>query len=130
LQVGEITAVYLPQKDPDEVIQQDPPPRATNTGSPRVNLLVSQGARPEEYVMPDLIGMPLADAEKMIGAAGLHVGKITFVQSTEQPKGNVLAQTPARGAKIVAKGNVELQVVGTPPAPPAPPATEVKPDRQ
>jgi serine/threonine-protein kinase len=130
LQVGEISAVYLPEKQSDEVIQQDPPPKATNTGSPRVNLLVSQGERSAEYVMPDLIGMPLADAEKMIGAAGLHVGKITFAPSAEQLKGNVFAQSPARGAKIVAKGNVELQVVGTPPPPPAPPAAEMKPDRR
>jgi serine/threonine-protein kinase len=118
LQVGEISAVYLPQKDPDEVIQQDPPPRASNTGSPRVNLLVSQGARPEEFVMPDLIGMPLADAQHVITTAGLHLAKMTYTPSPDQPKGIVLAQAPPRGAKIVARANIELQVVGQPPAPP------------
>ncbi len=111
LQVGEISAVYLPEREPDEVIQQNPPPKASNTGSARVNLLVSQGERAEEYVMPDLLGLSMADAQRIIGAAGLHLGKITFSASADQPKGVVLAQTPARGAKIVARTNVELQVV-------------------
>ena len=111
LQVGEISAVYLPDREMDEVVQQNPPPKASNTGSPRVNLLVSQGERPAEYVMPDLVGSPLAEAQRLISTAGLHLTKISFAASSEQPKGAVLAQVPQRGSKIVAKTNVELQVV-------------------
>jgi len=111
LQVGEITSFYLPDRLLDEVVQQNPPPQASNTGSPRVNLLVSQGERPAEYVMPDLAGMSLADAQHRVSAAGLHLTKISFAASPAQPKGAVFAQVPARGAKIVAGTNIELQVV-------------------
>jgi serine/threonine-protein kinase len=111
LQVGEITSFYLPDRELDEVVQQNPPPESSNSGSPRVNLLVSQGERPAEYVMPDLAGMPLADAQHRVSAAGLHLTKISFAPSLAQPKGAVFAQLPLRGAKIVAGTNIELQVV-------------------
>ncbi len=111
LQVGEITSFYLAGRELDEVVQQNPPPQSSNTGSPRVNLLVSQGERPVEYVMPDLAGMSLADAQHRVSAAGLHLTKISFVASPGQPKAAVLAQLPLRGAKIVAGTNIELQVV-------------------
>ncbi len=111
LQVGEISTVYLSDRELDEVVQQNPPPRASHTGSARVNLLVSQGERPVEYVMPDLAGLPLADAQRRIGAAGLHLTQVFFAASSGQPKGAVFAQLPLRGAKIVAGTNIELQVV-------------------
>jgi beta-lactam-binding protein with PASTA domain len=111
LQVGEITSVYLSERELDEVVQQNPPPQSTNTGSPRVNLLVSQGERPAEYVMPDLAGMSLADAQHRIGAVGLHLTKISYAASPALPKGAVFSQLPLRGAKIIAGTNIELQVV-------------------
>jgi serine/threonine-protein kinase len=111
LQVGEISAVYFSDRELDEVVQQNPPPQASNTGSPRVNLLVSQGERPAEYVMPDLAGLPLADAQRRIGVVGLHLTKVSFSPFSLLPKGTVSAQLPVRGAKIVAGTNIELQVV-------------------
>lgn len=92
LQVGEISNVYLSNHELDEVIQQNPPPQTSNSGSPRVNLLVSQGERPEEYVMPDLVGMPLAEAQRRVGAAGLHLTKISFSAMDVLPKGMVSAR--------------------------------------
>lgn len=111
LQVGEISNVYLSDHELDEVVQQNPPPQTSNSASPRVNLLVSQGGRPVEYVMPDLVGMPLADAQRRAGAAGLHLAKISFSAISVLPKGMVAAQLPQRGARIVAGANIELQVV-------------------
>jgi beta-lactam-binding protein with PASTA domain len=111
LQVGEISTVYLSNHELDEVVQQNPPPQTSNSGSPRVNLLVSQGERPEEYVMPDLVGMSLAEAQRRAGAAGLHLAKISFPGMDLPPNGVVSAQLPPRGARIVAGANIELQVV-------------------
>lgn len=111
LQVGEISSVYVADREADEVLQQDPPPEAKNTGSPRVNLLVSLGPRPAAYMMPDLEGMPLAEAQKKLSAAGLRLSKITFAPAAGSTKGTVLSQSPGRGAKVVPATNVELQVV-------------------
>jgi eukaryotic-like serine/threonine-protein kinase len=111
LQVGEISTVYLAEREIDEVLQQNPPPHSANAGSPRVNLLVSQGERPLEYVMPDLVGLPLVEAQRRLSVAGLHLAKINFAAMASVPKASVAGQTPLRGAKIVAGTNIELQVV-------------------
>jgi len=111
LQVGEISSVHLPEHEADQVIQQNPPPAATNTGSPRVNLLVSQGPATLEYVMPDLVGLTLPDAQKRISAAGLRLAKITFSPAPGQSRGSVQAHTPPPGGKVASGATVELQVV-------------------
>jgi serine/threonine-protein kinase len=111
LQVGEISSVYLSGHENDEVVQQNPPPQSSNSGSPRVNLLVVQGDRPDEYVMPDLVGMPMADAQRRVASGRLHLTRISFAPMGTLPKGTVSSQLPLRGAKIVAGTNIELQVV-------------------
>ena len=111
LQVGEVSAIYFSDRELDEVVQQNPPPETSNAGSPRVNLLVSQGQPPVEYVMPDLVGLPMADAQRRIGDAGLHLTKVSFSPWPLLLKGTISEQLPLRGAKIVAGTNIELQVV-------------------
>ncbi len=111
LQVGEISSAYLPDGEPDQVLQQNPPPEAKNTGSPRVNLLVSLGERPAAYLMPDLVALPLGEAQKKLAAARLRLNKITFMTTPGSEKGSVISQTPPRGAKVLPGTNVELQVV-------------------
>ena len=110
LQVGEISNCYLLGQEPDRVVQQDPPARATDLGSPRVNLLVSLGPREPAYVMPDLAGLSLADAQRRLSTAGLRLAKITFTPSPEIPSGTVFARSPPPGTRIPAGTVVELQV--------------------
>src|SRR5271163_1567700 len=56
LQAGEISNAFLPGSGDDIVLQQDPAPGTSNVTSPHVDMLVSLGARPPAYVMPELIG--------------------------------------------------------------------------
>lgn len=110
LQVGEISQCYLPEYEPEVVIQQNPPPRATDAGSPRVSLLVSLGQREPAYVMPDVTGLPLIEAQRQLSAGGLRLSKITFAPSAEIRRGTVTSQIPARGARVPPGTLVELQV--------------------
>lgn len=110
LQVGEISQAHLPGWEPDVVVQQHPPPRATDVGSPRVALLVSLGPQEEAYVMPDLVGLSLAEAQRRAVTGGLRVAKIAFAPSAELPRGTVVAHTPRRGERVLAGTTVELQV--------------------
>ncbi len=108
LQVGEISGVYLPEYESDAVIQQNPRPGG-GAASPRVNLLVSQGAREPAYIMPFLVGLNQADAQRQLAAAGLHM-KINAVLAPEWPHGAVIDQKPAAGSRITSSTVVELQV--------------------
>lgn len=109
LQLGEVSDVYLPVTDPDTVIQQTPPP-ASAAASPRVDVLVAEGAAPVYYVMPSLMGLQEADAQRVIANAGLHVAKVDHVTQSDATKGTVIGQTPPRGARIAGDTTVELGV--------------------
>lgn len=109
LQVGEISSVYLPGST-DQVIKQDPPPGATDNASPHVDFLVSLGPRPPAYVMPDLTGSQIGDAEAKLRSAGLKAAKITLTPTAAAVHGSVITQTPVRGQRVDANSNIELQV--------------------
>jgi serine/threonine-protein kinase len=110
MQLGEVSSVYLPGSGVDTVILQDPAPGTSDIQSPHANLLVSLGPRPPAFVMPELAGLPVDEAESKLGAAGLKVAKVTPVAGAEQPAGVVVAQTPARGQRVDASSTIELQV--------------------
>jgi len=111
LQVGEISSAYLPGWGADEVIQQDPAQGTTDNVSNHVDLLVSLGARPAAYVMPELVGLSLNDAAAKLKSAGLRLAKLTLVSVPGGTHGNVASQTPGRGQRIDASSTIELQVV-------------------
>src|ERR1700757_3545836 len=71
LQVGEVSAVTMPEKPADEVIIQTPRPGA-GAATPRVDVLISQGTREIAYVMPHFVGMLETDAQRRLDAAGLR----------------------------------------------------------
>jgi len=110
MQVGEISAAYLPGEPVDAILQQDPAPGTSNVNSPHVSLLVSLGPRPAAYVMPELSGLPLAEAESKLGAAGLKVSKLIPAAIPGTPAGVIIGQTPLRGARAESSTAIELQV--------------------
>lgn len=110
LQVGEVSSSYLPAEQPELIIKQSPPAGEMGAGSPRVNLLVALGERAAAYVMPDLVGLPLSEAQRRMNAAGLRLAGITLAARSDVPHGAVLQQTPPRGARVPAGAAVELQV--------------------
>ena len=110
MQVGEISSLYLPGWSPDTIVLQDPAPGTTDISSPHVDLLVSMGPRPAAYVMPELVGLFLGDAERKLSSAGLKVGKLTFTPVLGAAHGAVITQSPLRGARVDASSAIELQV--------------------
>lgn len=110
LQTGEISSAHLVQFPADMVLEQSPAPGATDASSPHVDLLVSLGPEPPAYVMPGLVGMALADAQQKLAAAGLKVTQVTPLPGGGAPLGTVIAQLPAKGARVEPGTSVELQV--------------------
>jgi serine/threonine-protein kinase len=109
LELGEVSTAHLPATQPDLVLLQDPP-KGTAAESPRVDVLVTAGERPVYYVMPSLGGQAQADAERLLGTAGLRVGKVTYVAQSGLRRGTVIGQTPAHGARMAVDTAVELSV--------------------
>src|ERR1700729_1696302 len=110
LQAGEVSSAYLGGAGNDVVLQQDPAPGTSNVTSPHVDMLVSLGPRPAAYVMPELIGQSLAEAESKFAGTGLKVAKLTFAPVPGGLHGTVIGQTPSRGARLDASTSIELQL--------------------
>jgi beta-lactam-binding protein with PASTA domain len=108
LQVGEVSNVTMPDAPVDTVVLQTPRPGA-GAATPRVDVLVSEGARDAAYVMPHLVGMSEADAAHRLDAAGLK-HKSNFVTAPQWPHGSVIDQAPLGGARVGATAPVELTI--------------------
>jgi beta-lactam-binding protein with PASTA domain len=110
MQLGEVSSAYLPSDVADTVTGQDPAPGNTEVTGPHVNLLVTLGPRPAAYVMPELIGLPIAEAQAKLGSAGLRLSKLTPQPAPDATAGTIVAQTPARGQRVDSSSTIELQV--------------------
>jgi eukaryotic-like serine/threonine-protein kinase len=110
MQAGEISSLYLPDWQEDTVIKQEPVPGTTDSTSAHVDMLVSLGARPLAYVMPELIGLSLAQAESILAQGKLKVSKITLAAVPGALHGVVVGQAPGHGARVEAGAGIDLQV--------------------
>lgn len=74
LELGTVGHITAPGPE-GVVIAQTPPPNAQGIERPRVSVLLSQSkdAEGEAYVMPSLVGLPVAGAFARTGAAGLKI---------------------------------------------------------
>jgi serine/threonine-protein kinase len=108
LQVGEVSAISMPDQPADAVVIQTPRPGA-GAATPRVDVLVSQGARENSYVMPHLVGLNEPDAQHRLDVAGLR-RKVNYVTAPQWPHGTVVDQTPLAGSRLLASSTIELTV--------------------
>jgi beta-lactam-binding protein with PASTA domain len=115
LEVG--TVAHFPSATASEgtVLAQDPPAHALGIAQPTVSLLVAapNDERPDGYVMPNLIGMPILTAQIQLSRVGIKsgtplydsapVGPIGSGDAPPQPlikPGSVMAQFPPAGARV------------------------------
>lgn len=110
LQVGHISSIHLPGYEVDDVVQQNPGPQSAALRGPRVDMLVSLGTPEVAWVMPELGGLTLAEAERRIDAAGFVLSELTGVDGPPEIRGIVISQSPARGSRATRGTRVELQV--------------------
>lgn len=108
LQVGEVSAVTMPDKPADTIVLQNPKPGA-GAATPRVDVLVSQGARETAYVMPHLVGLNEIDAQRRLDVAQMR-HKTNYISAPQWPHGTVIDQSPLAGTRLAASATIELTV--------------------
>ncbi len=115
---------YLPtsRAPSGTVLAQSPQAHAKGVASPRVQLLIATPPSPGKtpgFVMPRLIGKPLAGARRVLASAGLKVARVKRTslrrRSTGAPQaplhaGSVIAQSPPSGYRIQPGGAITLTV--------------------
>jgi len=108
LQVGEVSAITLPDKPTDTVLLQNPKP-GHGAATPKVDVLVSAAAREPSYVMPFLIGLSEIEAQHRLDQANLH-RKINYVTAPQWPHATVIDQSPLAGTRIAGSAEVQLTI--------------------
>ena len=106
--VGDVTIEFSDSVPEGQVISQTPEGGAEVAPGSAVNLVVSAGVEP--VVVPDVIGLPQADAEAALVDDGLAVGEVSQVESDTVPKGAVISQSPEAGNEVAPGTAVDLVV--------------------
>jgi serine/threonine-protein kinase len=91
-----------------EVISQDPAAGTEVDKGTRVTIVVSTG--PEQVDVPDVVGLPLAEARRALRDAGLKVEERTTTVTDESQDGVVLDQSPDSGGEVDEGSTVVLFV--------------------
>ena len=108
----------------DRVVSQSPPANASGIAAPKINLLVTSGPAPADYVMPNLTGQPLGSATLALQDAGMRIGKVSMAPPAHagrlasraccaigaQPGEPDRHANSSSGAKIVTGATVNLEV--------------------
>jgi len=79
-------------------------------GSHNIGFRACRGDAPIQAVVPNVVDMPLAEAEAAIATAGLVVGTLTEEYSSTVPAGNIISQYPYPGGEFLPGSAVNLVV--------------------
>lgn len=82
----------------DAVLSQRPASGSWVRKNSEVRFVVSYGS--DAVALPNLTGLPLPQAQQLLQASGVTLGRVAQVHSSEHPKGEVIAQDPEAGALI------------------------------
>jgi serine/threonine-protein kinase len=110
LKSGVVSRAFSQSVKKDFVIAHTPAAGAEITRSDRVDLLISLGPRPKEFLMPDIKGIGLEEAVRIIEECGLTVGKIHSVYREAEATNIIIDQDPLSGYYVQSDQRVDLAV--------------------
>jgi len=108
LALGVVWDEYAASAPAGRVIDQEPSGGAEVLPGAAVNLTLSLGRQPVE--VPEVTGLPLAQAEAAVEAALLSLGAVVEVYRPEMTPGEVVGQQPSAGTVVFAGNVIDLDV--------------------
>ena len=109
LKLGRVVYIHSP-KEPEQVVAQDPPPGSHLARGKEISLIVSQGPAPGAYLMPDMIGQPVATATIGLKSMGLEVNEPKYDSYPGLAKGIIISHSPWPGYRVQTGDRVTLVV--------------------
>ncbi len=97
-----------------EVMRQSVPAGAEVTTNTRVNITISSGSEPLQFIVPALVGRTFQAAEKLIKEAGLRVGNITYTIAPNLLPETIISQMPLPNAIVEKDSPVDLELSQVP----------------
>jgi len=108
--LGNVSLMYAETTDADLVIAQTPRAGETAARGGCIDILISAGARPALYRMPDVTGRNLDEAVDIIEKSDLRLGQVQPVVQNHVADNAVFQQEPSAGQPIAAGTAVRLLV--------------------
>jgi serine/threonine-protein kinase len=93
-----------------QVMEQAPAGGTLSVSGDRVHRLISEGPLAPRWVMPNLAGRTLRDAQEWITLCGFRSGAVRRVPSDGRRSGTIVGQLPLSGYPIARRDIVELTV--------------------
>jgi len=110
LNLGRVGRTFHPETPLGKAVAQFPAPDLFVPRGTAVNLLLSEGPRPDTYLLPDLTDLPMGEVLDIIRNWGLTPGRVEEEESAVLPPGTVMAINPAPGSPITEGQSVHLTV--------------------
>ena len=105
-----LSRTYSDKIDKDGIIAQVPAAGAVVARGACIDLLVSKGARPGAFKMPDLAGLTLADALQSIEKINLTIGQLKSAYQKSKPRNIIVEQEPVSGQRVIIGSPVSLLI--------------------
>jgi eukaryotic-like serine/threonine-protein kinase len=109
LGVGRTLAAFA-EKNPGQVLEQDPDPKLTVAPATAVDLLVAMPAVGDRYVMPDLVYRHYEEIRPFFERQGFRLGSVKFERYEGVAAGVILRQFPLAGHPLTRQDAVSLVV--------------------
>jgi serine/threonine-protein kinase len=105
LELGQTTERADPDAEPGTVLEQSPTSGELVDPGTSVDVVVSTGL--ERTLVPQVVGLSVADARPLITEAGLTISSVRE-EASDQPEGTVLQVEPAEGSEVDVGSSVVL----------------------
>ncbi|MGM0598185.1 MAG: PASTA domain-containing protein [Candidatus Rifleibacteriota bacterium] len=102
---GDKAYIFSEEISHDRVVAQSPMPSEEYGVNQAVDLLISLGNRPANYILPDISGSSLDEGKKRLKALGFNFGRIYSVKDSSRPRFQIISTSPAPYSKV-RKGDV------------------------
>ncbi|ACL69752.1 Stk1 family PASTA domain-containing Ser/Thr kinase [Halothermothrix orenii] len=110
LKIGKKEFVYNDEYPENVIIEQMPKPGDEINVESTIDLVISKGAKPRMVSVPNVVGLRLEEAEKIIEENDLKVGEINREWTRRFIKGQVSGQQYPVGKKIPENSTINLTV--------------------
>ncbi len=107
---GLVSQIHTDRWPAGKIIAQKPAAGAPIDRTGAVDLLISQGDREDDFVMPDLIQAPADRAVAWLKSMGFRVADIRYVYYPGLEGGIVIRQTPPGGYRVQKRNLITLEV--------------------
>jgi beta-lactam-binding protein with PASTA domain len=106
-------STYVPSEEfpPNTVIDQVAPAGTRIRKGSLVTVVISQGKETDRIAVPEVVGMILVEAERILTRRGLKIGNISYQENLELLPNTVLAQYPRSGELVGLGQPIDLFVV-------------------